>query len=389
MKTFFAVSMFVLALGSLFLWASISNAGSVEKYGQTIVETCTQEEVSSECYEREIPKLYPQLSVDKVFDVVRYIRRNDMSYQFCHVAAHFVGERVVADDPNSWTSSMRLNPSDGLCSNGFIHGVIGGRFRADVLTDETLEHHIQDFSRACAASDGWNPSELDQAICHHGMGHLYMFITDADVEKSLSLCERTTDEQYQRVCIEGVFMQIYQPLEPDDYVLIERLDPKPTKDTVREYCARYEEDEHEGACLRESWPFVQEGIWDGTGISEFCSGHPNDEETQKCYVTGITIASRFSLQNDSAATDVCSYIPDEHTGLCFTTFARSLIEEDRSTGTEAVARCMSAPTQYQDVCISNLIATAHFMFGDSSHGTSFCEAVPPTYTNSCMAQLNR
>src|SRR3989344_3814855 len=215
-----SIIFFFAALAALLMWFVLS---SRETALVKIVHDCAQARDRSACYEAEVPTLYPQLSVAQVFDIVREIRREDPSYQFCHVLAHKIGERVVAEDPERWIDAIPLNPPDGLCSNGFIHGVVGGRFRAEVLDDETLEKLIPDFSRACEPRKGWQPSSLDQAICYHGIGHLYMFVTDADIPKALSLCERTArgsdpERDFRRVCREGVFMQIYQPLEPDDYL---------------------------------------------------------------------------------------------------------------------------------------------------------------------------
>ncbi len=71
------------------------------------------------------------------------------------------------------------------------------------------------------------------------MGHLYDFITNANLPKALGLCERTVPEAFRWVCIEGVFMQIYQPLEPDDFQLIAQMKMKSTPDTVRPFGAGF------------------------------------------------------------------------------------------------------------------------------------------------------
>src|SRR6185436_1897936 len=102
-----------------------SKAGpnDVLQYAKAAVSQCSGEGDHAACYESVIPALYPKLSVAEIFNVVREVRREDQTYQFCHVLAHKIGERVVAEDPSKWVDAIPLNPADGLCSNGFVHGV--------------------------------------------------------------------------------------------------------------------------------------------------------------------------------------------------------------------------------------------------------------------------
>ncbi|MDP3645876.1 MAG: hypothetical protein Q8R25_02210, partial [bacterium] len=209
-----------------------------------IVEKCEADQNKTRCYEHEVPTLFPQYSIADIFGVIREIRRLDPSYQFCHVLAHKLGEAIVAEDPSKWLDAMSQNPPNSLCSNGFIHGVIVGRFRNDILDETSIQEAIPDFRRACeprsSPAGEWHPSRLDQAICYHGMGHLFTFITNADLRRALDICDAVGESDtgsFFRVCREGVFMQIYQPLEPDDFELVAQLPIKPTKENYRRFCA--------------------------------------------------------------------------------------------------------------------------------------------------------
>ncbi len=360
---------------------------SAESSAQRVVDACAEESGDhSTCYEREVPDLLAEMSLTKVFDVIRDIRTLDPSYQFCHVLAHKLGERIVAEDPDKWIDAIPLNPSDGMCSNGFIHGVLGGRFRAEVLSKDDLKKLIPDFSRACSVRPEWESSPLDRAICNHGMGHLYMFITDADIPLALSLCEQTMPEDMKRVCREGVFMQIYQPLEPDDFLLIERMPVKPTKETVRSFCARYTKDEYEGACLRESWPFFREEILSGAGIDDFCSGQPNRTEEVACYESSFSLAGRLSLADPAKLLSMCAETSDDWKQMCYSYGARTVLEEDRNAGEKSLGLCASAPEQYRDACIDSLVSTAQFIFGDAGEHQRFCKLVPQSQQYRCLGR---
>lgn len=351
-----------------------------------IVEGCRgNKDGSNTCYENVVPNLFPRMTLSEIFTLIREIRREDPTYQFCHVLAHKLGERVVAEDPERWIEAMALNPSDGLCSNGFIHGVIGGKFRAEVLDESALERFLPDFSRACEPHDTWKPSLLDQAICYHGMGHLYVYITDADLPKALSLCERTTKNatgDFSRVCIEGVFMQIYQPLEPDDFLMIERMPIKPTKVTVRAFCATYERDEYEGACLRESWPYFRDELLQG-GAQSFCSGQPNLTEETACYESAFSILGRQTLGAPERALTACAKAPEPRKNECYARVAMAYLEENRSDANTAISFCERAPEGYSAPCTEFLVQRASFIFGESPALQRFCRALPVSNKSAC------
>ncbi len=386
MKPVFTVSGFLIIAACAFALIFFADVRSAHSEAQRIVEICSGESAHAECYEREVPRLLPDYSLTQAFDVIRQIRLIDPAYQFCHVLAHKLGERVVAEDPDKWIDAIPLNPTDGLCSNGYIHGVLGGRFRAEVLEPAALRKLIPDFTRACASRKEWRSSELDRAICSHGMGHLYMFITDADIPLSLSLCEDTMPEQLRRVCREGVYMQIYQPLEPDDYLLIERMPIKPTKETLRSFCARYTKDEYEGACLREGWPFFREELKTGEGITKFCSGQPNDREEIACFESTLALSGRFNLGNQAKALSLCNEVADKWKAMCYSSAARAILEEDRAEGKKAVAFCKSAANDQQDECLGQLADTASFVFGNSSEQKRFCSLLPVQLKERCLGQ---
>jgi hypothetical protein len=372
--------------GGLVIWLLFSApAADAERYAADIVERCGSEEAGA-CYEREVPALLSELSLPEIFSVIREVRQADPQYQFCHVLAHKLGENIVAEDPSRWVEAMQYNPPDGLCSNGFIHGVVGGRFRAEVLDDETIAKHLPDFSRACEPRPGWSPTALDQAICYHGMGHLYMFITDADISKALAVCEQSTHSptgDFRQVCREGVFMQIYQPLEPDDFLLIERMAVKPTPQTVRDFCARYEQDEYEGACLRESWPFFQEEVLTAPGIADFCAGQPNAREEDSCYISSFSLLGRRSLDVPERALGVCAASAEERRALCYAHAATSIIEENRDAAEAVIQFCAQAPDGYANECLRSIANKVDFIFGDSVYRQKFCSALPQEMRGYC------
>jgi hypothetical protein len=233
------VELFVLFPGPFSLKSQLADAG-VEEHATNILDRCKDERYRPTCYEEEVPKLLDSMSVSDVFDTIRLIRTNDSEYQFCHVLAHELGEREVSKDPDNWFDVIPQNPADGLCSNGFIHGAAVARFSREVFSREEIDNIVPDIANACEARGVWRPTGLDQAICYHGIGHILVHLTNADMKAALDICDtvavKDDERNFLQVCEEGVFMQVFQPLEPEDHALIDRLDFKPAKETLREFC---------------------------------------------------------------------------------------------------------------------------------------------------------
>lgn len=380
---FFALGAGVLAF---MMYAKSKDGASIEAHAQHAYETCAGNSNKEACYEEAIAPLYPELTMLEVFDVIRALRRIDTGYQFCHLLAHQLGEMAVAENPDRWIDVVPLNPVDGLCSNGFIHGAVIGRFRDDVLTGDKLSRAIQDFAIACEPRDNWHPTDLDRAICYHGLGHLYTFVTNAHLQEAARICEETANKptgDFRRVCREGVFMQIYQPVEPDDFDLIEQLPVKPTAENYRDLCSVYELPEERGACMREAWPLFREAIFNDGYAGAFCARQPNQREEDACFDAITSIVGRFSLNDPNKLAKTCLSMPDERQQQCFDRSALAALEEDRNAGALAIALCNTAPNHMQEQCLSFIAERASFVFGPGEMREPFCAALPDKYRARC------
>lgn len=359
---------------------------SIDAAAQNAIEVCKENVDKEACYEKEIAPLYPAFSIPELFEVIRRVRVQDREYQFCHLLAHQLGEAAVAANPDAWIDVVPLNPTDGMCSNGFIHGAVIGRFRDDSLEGERLQAALKDFSVACEPRGDWQPTELDRAICYHGLGHLYTFITDAQLQDAAHICEQTAvhgNRDYRRVCREGVFMQIYQPVEPDDFDLIELLPEKPTPENYRRLCSVYERPEERGACLREAWPLFREHIFQKHDAGFFCQGQPNKEEEDACYDALTSIIGRLSLNSPEKLEKTCMGLPAERQEMCFTRASLAVLEEDRSAVPEALAVCAGAPASIRARCVEFIAERAEFIFGKGEARSRFCDALPREVQGRC------
>lgn len=388
----FAIVVFFLMSVS---FGSKKTAGSEPRQlAASIIEICKNEEHRPHCYEREVPKLLDQIGFKGSFDVIRSIRNKDTEYAFCHVLAHDIGGGEVAEDPDQWIDVVSKCPQDGLCSNGCGHGAMVARFSDEVLSQEQIKAILPDLERVCEPRSGYDPTPLDKAICYHGLGHMNIHITGADIGRSIEICKQVVSssfDHHSRLCIEGVYMQLFQPLEPEDEALIDTLTLRPTSENFKSFCKQYSSDiAEEGACWREGWPFFDE-IFEPNGFEKYCSYMRDESQQQLCLSNVFNIWGRQSLGNPERIHDLCKLVSKQNKINCYTLGAQSAIEEDKSFVDEAIAVCASAPAQeIIDSCIDRLISNIKFNFRiDSPDADLFCSAVPRHLQPDCMNHLEK
>ncbi|MEN9560985.1 MAG: hypothetical protein RIQ56_258, partial [Candidatus Parcubacteria bacterium] len=187
---------------------------------------------------------------------------------------------------------------------------------------------------------------------------------------------------------EGVFMQMYQPVEPDDFELVQRLGYELRKDNYRSICAKFKDLDARGACLREAWPLFREGVVSGSGVKNFCSGHPTNLE-EACYLTASSIVGRMNLSNPQSAVLACNRFPAEFKLQCFETVAQAFLEEDRNDGTRAILICQESDDSIARSCLMDLAQKASFIFArESPEAARFCAKLPPEFASVCTAGIS-
>ena len=371
--------------------ADTRESKSIEEYARMMVEKCAGAPYRPTCYETEVPKLVSDLPTERIFDVVRQIRRDDPEYLFCHVLAHELGNYEVSLDPDKWLDVVAKGPTDGLCSNGYAHGALVARFNDEDLSEEEFQYALKDLAIACEKREGWNPTELTKAICYHGVGHVLIHMTLADVPKSLEGCEaiglKEDGRDYRKLCTEGVYMQLFQPLEPEDFALVDMLpEGAPTHESLLTFCTENSaNDQQFGACWREAWPLIGQDIYTGKGIIEHCSVLSESQDKPLCFVSAFTINGRHNLGNPDRMAATCNELPSEYMGTCFARVANAFPEEDPGLVSQAVTMCGRATEEAaQEECYGFLAQVASFNFHPNSPAfEELCTTLPPQWENTC------
>lgn len=377
---------FLLGTKKDYIGAKLSDT-TIREYASLVVKKCSEVQYKPSCYDKEVPKFMEnpyRISMEDAFKVTSEVQRLDKSYTYCHVLGHELSAKEVNRDQSKWKDVLTRCPS-GVCSNGCLHGGMQERFRSDSLTASQLEKLKPDFKSLCQKKPSWVPTGLEQGSCYHALGHLLMYATKADATKASQLCDELTQSSegrgYANLCYDGVFMQIYQPLEPEDFALVKDITPK--KDAVSSFCSNYDSDKRE-SCHTESWPLFFKEIMSPSGLYAFCQ-NSDILNKHKCFNSLFYVAAAQLQLNVERITTFCDGIDKDVRGQCFASSASRLIEVDYRNAENALELCAEAGRQgVGETCYKELATYATYNYHQgSAESKSLCNALPKEYRVSC------
>lgn len=361
------------------------------QYAEEILAKCTSFTHHQTCYDKEIPVLMEQpagLTLEEAFEVTRLVQQKDPSFPYCHVLGHNLSAKEVKKDPTKWKEVVTRCPS-GLCSNGCIHGGFQEKFRAESFTDTQIQAVKPDLIDLCEKRGKWNPTGLEQASCYHALGHLTMYLTDANTGKSVKLCEEITlkddGRDLKHLCYDGVFMQIFQPLEPEDFALVKGK--QPAKQDVESFCSKYE-GKIKGSCLSESWPlYRQEILDDPKGLVNFCSRSAKDQQ-KRCYASLVYVLTGQMNFDSDKIKKYCLGLPQTVQEICFANAASRMIETDYRYIEKSVDFCSRSETSAnKEACFQELLKYSTYNFHKGSEEFfALCNSLPDVWKTKCLSK---
>lgn len=364
----------------------------LEKYASDIINKCFSSSYHPSCYDEEIPKLMDYVSMEDSFQVTKLVQDRDPTYSYCHVLGHTLSARETAKDPSKWEAVVARCPS-GLCSNGCIHGAFQERFRTDALPDAKISELKPVLENVCEARSGWNPTGMEQASCYHALGHLTMYITAADIKKSTNLCEeialKPNGRDFSQLCFDGAFMQIFQPLEPEDFALIKGKEVK--KPELPFFCSNFS-GRKKGSCWNEGWPLFREEIKAPEGLVAFCSFLKDSEEQSRCYSAMFYVLTAQFNFDEGSIEGFCNKLPqEERKAQCFANAASRMIESDWRLIDKSVNICsIAAGLNVGKECYEELLLYSTYNFRPGSDEfIKLCNALPTPWNTKCLAKSPR
>ena len=388
------IGMIAAAGASFYIHYSMTDDVRFEDAAIRIVAACQESPYRPSCYDKELPKLMDEgFSMEDAFAITRLVQDRDPSYQYCHVLGHELSAKETAKDPDNWKSVIARAPI-GVCSNGAIHGAFQERFRVESFAGKSVDDIVPELLGICEAHEDWNPTGMTEATCIHGLGHLTMYVTNGDVDASLSLCDRVVEENEtnskRQLCYDGVFMQIYQPLEPEDEALIAGQEVE-SKAELAAFCSRFTGAKY-GSCVTEGWPLYLDVIDDPATAVDFCDRLDDGGWQHERCLSGLFFRAMAgaNLSHDWART-YCPQVRAPYGDMCFANAAARMIETDDRNIEKAIALCeTAAETDNEAGCYDKMLqySSYNFVVGSPEFYT-LCHGLPDKWQIKCLSQVPR
>ncbi len=364
---------------------------SLSAYADDVYEKCAPAPHAPSCYDEEIPRLMDRISMEEAFEVTRFVQQKDPRYLYCHVLGHNISYREADRDVSKWKDVVARCPTT-FCNNGCQHGALMRRFNAESLTDAQIQQVKPDLQDVCEPRGNWNPREVERSMCYHALGHLHMFMTNADINKSVNLCQdvatKPDGRNYVQTCTQGVLMSVYQPLEPEDFALVRGLTP--TKETVNAFCDQFT-GEAWFACHSESWPLFLQDMKEPAGLMRFCSYTDEPYHKKNCIGTGMSILTVLMVVEQGGRLDTltayCDQLSGIHKGDCYAHAAFRLVQIDPRYTALAKSVCDAASQSgVGDACFSYLLQHVDQSFAPGQEADAFCSAFEEPWQTKCSTR---
>lgn len=382
----------------LIIIAAVLIAGYVvfhEDEASNIMRTCAGASYVPACYDAEIPKLMDQgYTMEDAFEVARTIqeRSDDEQFMYCHVLGHRLAEKEAAKDPSKWAQVAARCPV-GMCASGCLHGAMQERFKRETLTPDELAGSAADLAGACAPTLARSYTELELAFCSHFLGHLTTYASGADLTLALDTCDLiegemeklgSADPETTMRCYEGAFMQVFQPLDPEDEALVKDLPVGDTQSADR-FCASFS-GARADACHRESWPLSKEEVMNAGGIESFCAINPDPRALQDCYNLVLNMVAILYAYDVEDVAQVCDGFGDARRAQCFARTASQAVSTDYRLTDTAMRICAEAQARgIGKRCYDELLVQSVYAFKEGTpEFSAFCRAFPSEYREACQ-----
>ena len=368
---------------------------SLEEYAQIMLDRCADLETKEACYLNEVSQLMDIISLEEAFEIIRIAQESDSWLMVCHTIGHVIGQKEVEKDPDNWVEIIGRCP-DFTCSDGCPHGAVIGRFGGDQLSQKDAQQAKEELSTACGYDGIEDHLTPRMYKCIHGVGHLIMFLAEADIEESLAICKSVSagdDNSAYAACSEGVFMIMHQPFGPDQEDLVEGL--APTFNQIDEFCGKYEGIALE-SCYNEAFPTIGGGVLDQSVVEDYCKYSDNIEVQDRCLeVLHMVAAKQFLVSDNLTLEDLVDYCGDASTDKvgrnCIRSGAVKVLQQDPAFLDRVVDMCLQAEgIGYGQACFNEIsdYFPRTYLVGNESALNEYCSVLPDDWQAVCKGTID-
>lgn len=363
----------------------------LKQYAQLIENECSNSKYHPACYDQEIPKLMDppiNLSMENAFKVTKLIQNDDSSFLYCHVIGHELSAKEYDKNPSAWEDIIPRCPF-AVCANGCQHGVLQELARDEKFTDQQIQEYLPKLDQVCEAKSNWNPTPFEQSHCYHGLGHMTLYMVGGDIVKAANLCDqlgtKSDGRDFKSLCYQGLFMQLFQPLEPEDYALIKEVKDAPSKASLKQFCHQFDTIHKQEDCWNEGWPLYRDDIKTGAGIVEFCSQLDTSIEQNHCYSLMYYIIGQENNFDPTQIRRICLGMPKDRVAQCLGDSSSSIMQAESDMVEKSTQVCASLLDQNLiNSCYTILENSTIYTYNkDSSQYQRLCQAMNDPFRQSC------
>ena len=339
--------------------------------------------VRLECYGLEIPALHPAVPISDIFAGITAAQAYDPVLIDCHSIAHRLGEAVVADDPDAWAGKMLAEGAADACAFGYIHGLTIAVYGDRTYAPEDTESGIKRLEGLC---DLPGYGELMRRSCHHGLGHMLYYLSNADIDVALRACDRVAtraeDGLFRRVCYTGVTMKLFTSLEGDEYEDPHGL----TEENAPTFCASLAEERFVHACNRARWVLSAERLSDGTDIEAFCAT-TDPRETRYCLTKVLHGFAWKYVREPDRMIALCDRVgPLKAQCLISAAVERVVSGGGKVAVQDAMRYCENDAS---GTCMWELAEYGSYLYADSAQRAEYCSAFDSALETQCVSLAYR
>jgi hypothetical protein len=382
MASFLRLTLLTLATLSLFSLSSSHHQKTLASEADQVLAKCSKETYRPPCYENEIPKLIGRLTLEEAFQLAKMVQQRDPTFTYCHTLGHRLSGGEVKRDPSRWQEVISRCPA-GSCSNGCIHGAIQERFKAEFLTEQQLSAVKDDLKTVCLDRSNWQPTAAERNACYHSLGHLLMYATRGNINKSLDFCQQIAAD-FASDCFKGTFMQLFQPVEPEDFTLIAGQEIKAKQ--LSYFCNSFPPQPHV-ACYSEAWPlFIDQFEKDSPSLIKYCS-QLETADRPACQTTiEFAVIARTQFQKERVQ-NFCEKLAGDDRLTCYSNAAARVLETDLGSIRKAIDLCQEVSGDFDNKCWNKLVGYVGYLSDPrSDQFRNLCRELPQTWQAPCLNQ---
>lgn len=329
----------------------------------TQFHTCQTMSNKSLCLKNAAQTFLKQFPLNTVLATIEHNEKDTDVFNNCHELTHYLGREQFHETKDV---GKTLSQCSYACFSGCMHGALEGYFiEKDIPLDSSEALVRNEVGSICGKQQDYEQPELFSQ-CLHGIGHAMMFITQADLPRSLTLCDALPESRQQNLCYSGVFMENSTSSTNKDHPSQFRKADDPMypctilDQRYQSMCYQLQAMtfyEHTGYDLQKTFALCEQVpqihrttcyktlgsqqvgyTQDATVIKERCELVPEDAKRQACIFGVITAMSTRFGSDITRMNNFCSVVNTTDKELCYRTVGISLQKWSNNT-TEALELC--------------------------------------------------